>query len=197
MVCRGVGCVTVMPEDGLLLVRVVQSPFEQPQVAHLPFQRCVLTRCRVFLAWGRWIRRAELFPRVSRHLPRLVFSPPRRVPRREVDAAGWPPRGRRCCRAGVQGLGTLRSPRGPARRPDGPGGRRTARRNADSVAVWSSRGTGERGELFGTQYRIPKRCHARVRSMSQYTSTSRCKLRTNRGSPRRGAAESEWSRAPG
>ena len=77
VVCRGVGCVTVMPEDGLLLVRAVQSPFEQPQVAHLPFQRCVLTRFRVFRAWGRWIRRAELFPRGSRHCPRLVFSPPR------------------------------------------------------------------------------------------------------------------------
>ena len=87
VVCRGVGYVTVMPEDGLILVHAVQSPFEQPQVAHLPVQRCVLTRYRVFLAWGRW-RRAELFPRVSRHWPRLVFSPPRRAPRRGVDGAG-------------------------------------------------------------------------------------------------------------
>ena len=31
-----------------------------------------------------------------------------------------------------------------------------ARRAAGSVAAWSSRGTEERGELFGTRYRIPR-----------------------------------------
>ena len=125
----------------------------------------------------------------------LLAAAPRAAPRsrwRGVASAGMA-----MLPGGVQGLGTLRSPRGPGRRLDGLGGRRAARRAADSVAAWSSRGTEERGELFGTRYRIPKRCHAR--SMIDVTVQVRVDviLRTNRGSPRRGAAESEWSRAPG
>ena len=57
------------------------------------------------------MRRAWLFPEVSRHLPRLVFSQPRRAPRRGVDGRRAPA-GMTMLPVGERDLGTLRRPRG-------------------------------------------------------------------------------------
>ena len=142
------------------------------------------------------MRRAWLFPEVSRHLPRLVFSQPRRAPRRGVDGRRAPA-GMTMLPVGERDLGTLRRPRGS--RPPASMVSEVAAPRAAPRSRWCSVNLTQDGgarRAFRHSVQDTGRCHARY-NRCHSTSTRRGNLRTIRGPPSRGAAESEWSRAPG
>ena len=107
------------------------------------------------------MRRAWLFPEVSRHLPRLVFSQPRRAPRRGVDGRRAPA-GMTMLPVGERDLGTLRRPRGS--RPPASMVSEVAAPRAAPRSRWCSVNLTQDGgarRAFRHSVQDTGRCHAR------------------------------------
>ena len=126
------------------------------------------------------MRRAWLFPEVSRHLPRLVFSQPRRAPRRGVDGRRAPA-GMTMLPVGERDLGTLRRPRGsrpPASMVSEVAAPRAAPRSRWCSVNLTQDGGARRAFRQAVQDTAAEsRCHARLKvGVTVHASTSRSKL---------------------